>query len=291
MAGTCSKVVIVLVVALVLVASASAAAPNVAAMNLQPADMPGAKVSSQGSVKEKGYVAAYGRSFAFAAPYGKSKLIAVEVETQLAASVATATADIGALERLFRSKAGHAALVAQIARSAKVQPKAVVVGALRKVAGYDQGFELPVSVTVKGIRAYENISYLRLDRVVVTLAETGLRGIAAADTSHFATIVAGHIGTELAPIGVSLPTVAGTAQQGQTLSGSPGTWTAPDAVLTYQWQRCDAAGATCVDVAGAATQTYAVAAADVGTTLHVVVTAANRFGVATATSTQTAVVV
>ncbi|MDX6452889.1 MAG: hypothetical protein QOH16_2938, partial [Gaiellaceae bacterium] len=89
---------------------------------------------------------------------------------------------------------------------------------------------------------------------------------------------------------VAVPTIAGTPQQGQTLTSTPGKWTAADATLGYQWQRCDAAGANCAAVPGATTSTYAVTTADVGTTLRVVVSAANRFGTATGTSAQTAVV-
>jgi hypothetical protein len=74
------------------------------------------------------------------------------------------------------------------------------------------------------------------------------------------------------------------------LTAAPGTWTAADAAFTYQWQHCDGAGANCVDVPGATAQTYAVTPADVGTTLHVVVKATNRFGSATAPSGATAVV-
>jgi hypothetical protein len=40
----------------------------------------------------------------------------------------------------------------------------------------------------------------------------------------------------------------------------------------YQWQRCDAAGANCVNVAGATDQNYTVVDADSGSTLRVVVT-------------------
>jgi hypothetical protein len=102
--------------------------------------------------------------------------------------------------------------------------------------------------------------------------------------------VAGHIGTQLAPVAVTPPTIGGAAQQGQTLTASPGTWTAPDATFAYQWQRCDATGANCVAVPGATTAMYAVTAADVGTTLRVAVVATNRFGTASGTSTQTGVV-
>jgi hypothetical protein len=290
MARQCTKAVIVLVAMLALVSSASAAAPDVAAMNLQAGDVPGAKVVSQHSVKEKGYLSAFVRSFLYSAPNGSARLISLESETMLASSAAVAQADVTAAEKAYRSKSQRNALIASIAKQLKVKPKAVVIGTLRKVAGYDQGFVMPVSVPVKGVRAYENLVYLRLDRVAVFMVEVGLRPIGPAVTAKYAAAVAAHIGTQLAPSVVSPPTITGTAQQGQTLTATAGTWTAPDATFAYQWQRCDAAGANCADVPGAKTQTYAVTAADVGATLHVVVTATNRFGSAPAPSTQTAVV-
>jgi hypothetical protein len=290
MAGTFTKALIVLVAALALTTSASAASPDVAAMNLQLADVPGAKVTTQRLVTEKGYVAAHFRVFTFAAPNGSAHLYQVESETKLASSASVPTTEIATTEKFFRSTAGRKNFIAGVAKGLKVKPKAVMMGKVRTVPGYDQGIEVPVSITVKGLRVYENIVYLRLDRVAVFMVEGGLRPIGAGITAKYAAAIAGHIGTELAPITVTPPTVTGTAQQGQTLTATPGTWTAPDATFGYQWQRCDAAGANCVDVAGATTTTYAVTATDVGTTLHVVVTATNRFGSAPATSALTAVV-
>jgi hypothetical protein len=290
MAGTCTKALLVLVAALALVTGASAASPDVAAMNLQATDVPGAKVVNQHAVKEQGYVAAHYRSFVFPTPSGSVRLIGIESETALAASAATATADVASAEKAFRSKAGRKAFLAAVAKAAKVKLKAVVLGQPHKVAGYDQGFEVATSIGVKGGRVYESLIIVRLDRVLVQLIESAARPIGTGTTAKFTSAIAGHIGTQLAPIAVSPPTITGTAQQGQTLTATPGTWTAADATFGYQWQRCDAAGANCVDVPGATTQTYAVTAADVGTTLHVLVTASNRFGSAPAPSAQTAVV-
>ena len=86
MAGRWRKTALILVgaLALALVAGASAASPDVAAMNLQVADVPGAKIISQHSLKENGYVSAYLREFAFAAPSGSSRLVLLETETALA---------------------------------------------------------------------------------------------------------------------------------------------------------------------------------------------------------------
>jgi hypothetical protein len=290
MAGKCSKALIVLVAALVVVAGATAASPDVAAMNLQASDVPGAKVSNQRAVTEKGYLAASLRSFTFSKPNGSAALVSIQSETKLAATAPTAKADVLNVDKIFRTKAGRKAFIAAMAKQLNVKASAVMVGKLRKVPGYDQSVELPTSITVKGVRVYENLNFLSLDRVAVLIVETGLRPIGAAVTAKYASAIAGHIGTQLVPVGVAPPTVTGTAQQGQTLTATPGTWSAADATVGYQWQRCDAAGANCAAVPGATTSTYAVTAADVGTTLRAVVTATNRFGTATGTSSQTAVV-
>jgi hypothetical protein len=290
MAGKCSKALIVLVAALVVVAGATAASPDVAAMNLQASDVPGAKVSNQRAVTEKGYLAASLRSFTFSKPNGSAALVSIQSETKLAATAPTAKADVLNVDKIFRTKAGRKAFIAAMAKQLNVKASAVMVGKLRKVPGYDQSVELPTSITVKSVRVYENLNFLSLDRVAVLIVETGLRPIGAAVTAKYANAIAGHIGTQLVPVGVAPPTVTGTAQQGQTLTATPGTWSAADATVGYQWQRCDAAGANCAAVPGATTSTYAVTAADVGTTLRAVVTATNRFGTATGTSSQTAVV-
>jgi hypothetical protein len=290
MARTCSKALVVVIAALVVVAGAPAALPDVAAMNLQATDVPGAKVVTQHAVNEKGYLAAHLRTFMFAVPNGSARLVSIQSETKLAASPLAAKGDVVAVDKALRSKGGRQAFVVSVARQLKVKTSAVMVGKLRRVAGYDESVELPTSITVKGIRVYENLSFLSLDRVAVLVVETGLRPIGAAVTAKYTNAIAGHIRTELAPVTVGPPGVTGTAQQGQTLTATPGTWSAADATVGYQWRRCDAAGANCADIPGATTSTYAVTPADVGTTLRVVVTATNRFGSAPATSAQTAVV-
>lgn len=73
----------------------------------------------------------------------------------------------------------------------------------------------------------------------------------------------------------AIPVVSGTAQQGQTLSTSNGSWTYDLDFLTYtyRWLRCDAAGANCVAIGGATNLTYLLTAADVGSTIRSEVTA------------------
>jgi hypothetical protein len=93
------------------------------------------------------------------------------------------------------------------------------------------------------------------------------------------------------PANTSPPTISGTAQKGQVLTASAGTWTGSPTSFGYAWQRCDSAGANCSAITGAATSTYTLGEPDVGKTLRVVVTAANEAGPsAPATSAQTEVV-
>jgi Concanavalin A-like lectin/glucanases superfamily len=94
-----------------------------------------------------------------------------------------------------------------------------------------------------------------------------------------------------APSNTSPPTIAGTPQQGQTLTASPGTWSGSQPIaFAYQWQRCDASGAACLDRTGETGTSYTIGSADVGGTIRVVVTASNAAGSSTATSSPTAVV-
>src|SRR5437868_6394773 len=80
------------------------------------------------------------------------------------------------------------------------------------------------------------------------------------------------------PSNTSPPTISGTAQQGQTLTASNGSWTNSPSSYAYQWQRCDSAGANCTAIAGATSQTYVPVAEDVGFSLRVAVTASNAGG-------------
>lgn len=275
---------------LALAVAAQGATPSVASMTLQTADLAGAKSTKAGSVKEQGYLAAYERDLEFAKGFGGGKIVVVHNEVAVASSSDQPTKDVAGAQAQLKSKAGRASFATSVAKSFKVKRTAVAIGGLRGVGGYDQGFELPVSIKTKAARIYWNTALLRLDRVLVLLVEIGARPIQRGDTAKLASLVAKHISTALTPANVSPPAVTGTPQQGQTLTASPGTWNVDDAALTYQWQHCDAAGANCTDVAGATQPTYAVTAADVGFTIRVNVTATNHFGAPRASSAPTAAV-
>ncbi len=108
--------------------------------------------------------------------------------------------------------------------------------------------------------------------------------------SFFTVQVFGPSGGGAVPVNSVLPVVSGSVVQGQTLSASTGTWSNAPTSYAYQWRRCDSGGANCVNV-GSGLASYVLAAADVGSTVRVVVTASNGSGPgAPATSLQTGVV-
>lgn len=84
------------------------------------------------------------------------------------------------------------------------------------------------------------------------------------------------------PVNTALPVISGTAQQGQTLTGTNGTWANSPTGFAYQWKRAG------VVIGGASANTYILQASDVGATLTFEVTASNASGSATAASVATA---
>ena len=94
-----------------------------------------------------------------------------------------------------------------------------------------------------------------------------------------------------APSNTSPPTISGTAQVGQTLTASIGTWTYQSTpTYTYAWSRCNEVGSSCSTISGATGATYVVQAVDGHDTLRVTVTATNAQGSASAVSSQTSLV-
>jgi GH25 family lysozyme M1 (1,4-beta-N-acetylmuramidase) len=95
-----------------------------------------------------------------------------------------------------------------------------------------------------------------------------------------------------APAPSSPPTIVGTAQAGRSLAALAGTWGGGKPLtFSYQWQRCDAAGAGCAAIAGAGAQTYVPVTDDVGHALRVAVTAQAPSGATAASSPATVAVV
>ena len=96
--------------------------------------------------------------------------------------------------------------------------------------------------------------------------------------------------TPTPPANLSAPTISGTAQVGQTLTGGQGAWSGnPTPTLTNAWLRCDTNGANCAST-GASGATYTLVSADEGRRMIFRVTGTNSAGTATASSAPSAIV-
>ena len=288
-AGRATALGLVLVLAAVAV-GATTPVPNVAGMMLTTTDFSGAKIVSQGKVTKGGYLAAYQRTLRLATPYGRSAIIGIQSEGMVGKDSKQIATDLAVVQQVFKSKEGRAGFVAGIAAKVHVTSAAVRLSTLRHPRIGDGALEQPLSIDLGTARTYESLLYLRLDRVLVLLVSVGTHPIAATDSAALGRLVVGHVRQQLIPVNVKPPTVTGTADLGQTLTATPGTWSNSDVVFTYQWQRCDPSGQTCNDIDGETQSTYGVVGADAGFTLRVVVTATDRFGAPTADSDVTALV-
>jgi hypothetical protein len=94
--------------------------------------------------------------------------------------------------------------------------------------------------------------------------------------------------TVVTPGNTAAPTISGTAQAGQKLTESHGSWIPKSPTgYSYQWQDCDASGANCSSVAGATSQSYTPTNADAGHTLRVLESATSS-GVTSSPATSAA---
>jgi len=90
------------------------------------------------------------------------------------------------------------------------------------------------------------------------------------------------------PENTALPVASpATPLQAVPETTTTGTWTGSPTSYAYQWERCNAAGGECVDIAGATKATYTPVGKDVEKTLVVKVTATNSGGSNSARSNAT----
>jgi hypothetical protein len=92
------------------------------------------------------------------------------------------------------------------------------------------------------------------------------------------------------PYPTGAPSVDGTAQAGQTLTATDGSWTGAPTSFAYQWQRCFGDGSGCGDIPGATAKTLALADKNVGDSFRVRVTATEGLGSASKLSATSATV-
>lgn len=95
----------------------------------------------------------------------------------------------------------------------------------------------------------------------------------ASGSSSPASSRATRVVSPLPPSNIAPPSISGNTVQGQTLTESHGSWTDSPTTFTYQWERCDSSARSCSAIAGATSQSYTLAGADVGDTIRVQETA------------------
>lgn len=100
----------------------------------------------------------------------------------------------------------------------------------------------------------------------------------------------GSAAGQAAPKPINPPTITGTPQEGQKLTGDRGTWSGSPTEYIYSWMRCDSTGGSCSRIRGATALTYVVTSADVRNTIRFRVEAKNKDGSTSASSVPTAVV-
>jgi hypothetical protein len=131
-----------------------------------------------------------------------------------------------------------------------------------------------------------------------TVTATNATGSAAATTDQTGAVTAtgapapapAPAPSPTAPANTALPTLSGTAQQGQNIHTSTGSWSGSPTSYAYQWLRCDRTGASCVPISGETFYGIALSSAEFNHTVRVTVTASNAAGTAAATSSPSAVV-
>ena len=136
-------------------------------------------------------------------------------------------------------------------------------------------------------------------------ADTAHYTLSAADDGHTILVVAnvsspGRVATaQSAPLTVQeqplpqatiLPTVSGTPVRTNMMGATGGVWTNSPRTLSYQWERCNAAGHNCLAIPGATQSRYQLTNVDEGSTVTIAVSATNTSGTTTAMATPSGVV-
>jgi hypothetical protein len=123
----------------------------------------------------------------------------------------------------------------------------------------------------------------RTIRVEVTATNADGKGTATSEPTDV-------VDSKNGPTNSVRPAVSGSAQVGEELAVSNGTWSPMPTSFGRQWQRCDSAAEDCRNISGATGRTYCVRSADVGHRLRELVTARTSEGVATTASSASGVV-
>jgi serine protease AprX len=133
-------------------------------------------------------------------------------------------------------------------------------------------------------------SFLTVPGVAATLTGDEVVALSESPEPLVITLDAPMTATDV-PTNTQIPTIKGSPVAGTGLSADVGTWSGTSPLTyTLQWQRCAATGLDCLEIAGANAVTYTPDAADVASTIRVLVLATGGEGSSMAVSAPTAVV-
>jgi GH25 family lysozyme M1 (1,4-beta-N-acetylmuramidase) len=127
--------------------------------------------------------------------------------------------------------------------------------------------------------------------LAVLVTATSASGSAVTASTPTAAVAAAGTAPSVRPAALTQPQVSGLAQVGQSLTTDVGAWSGSPSSFSYQWQRCDPAGAGCAAIAGATGSAYTLTPDDVGATVSVLVSATGKGGTASVAATATGQVV
>ncbi len=123
--------------------------------------------------------------------------------------------------------------------------------------------------------------------LAAALVAVGVFTASGAAVSSGTTSARGGVGSAAVPASTSPPVVTGIPTQDEYLTADRGSWNGAPSEFDHQWQRCNASGGDCVDLAGAVGHAYRASLGDIGRRLRVRVTATNADGPGTAFSEPT----
>jgi hypothetical protein len=295
-AGFICVLAVALMVAAAAVAGSKASAPppTLSSLALSTPDFhPGAKVAKEKTQQQSGGVVLFERIFGPGARIGSGILLAALSETLMYPDSGTATVDFASLKSILRTKKGRAAFAKEIASGfasgAHLKVKKTSVGT--PVIGA-QAMRLGITMKTRLQSFNIVLDFVDVDRVLEIVGLMGLPGhrVSTGDATLASQKATARLRLGFTVANTAPPTIAGTAEQGQTLTLDEGAWTGGPSGYTYACQRCDTTGANCAPIAGATASMYVPTSADSGSTLDVVVTGQNTVSSAPATSAATAVV-
>jgi hypothetical protein len=280
-------------------ATSSAGDPNLTAIALAVTDFaPGAKVTKQRfTAPSKPATSTYTRVFRPGTKIGTKQFLLFESEVSLYADADAAAATVTEGFTELRSAKVRNAFAQQLgktfAKSSRQKLKRATASQATTFGAGQSSLHIAVTIALKnGVTVSFHFIEVQTDRTAALMLFMPMPGITLgrAELAQLGQAQDKHFRDAFTVTNAAAPAIAGTATQTQVLTVSNGDWAGSPSSYAYQWSRCDAAGATCVDIAGATTSTYTVAPEDVGSTLRASVTAQNSLTSLPATSAVTTVV-